>query len=84
MKKEEENKETMPEEEISQISPEIQKKLDEIKKTLEKFKEEVLKKYKNEVVGIELLPPEKEKKKSQEINILILIDDSEVQKVHKE
>jgi uncharacterized protein (UPF0332 family) len=84
MKKDEENKEIMSEEEISQISPEIQKKLDEIKKTLEKFKEEVLKKYKNEVVGIELLPPEKEKKKSQEINILILIDDSEVQKVNKE
>jgi len=84
MKKEEENKEIMTEEEISQISPEIQKKLDEIKKTLEKFKEEVLKKYSKEIVGIELLPPEKEKKKSQEINILILIDDAEVQKVNKE
>ncbi|MEM4245044.1 MAG: hypothetical protein QXR60_02470 [Candidatus Nanoarchaeia archaeon] len=84
MKKEEENKEMMPEEEIAQISPEIQKKLDEIKKTLEKFKEEVIKKLGKDVIGIELLPPEKEKKKSQEINILILTDDSEVQKVNKE
>ena len=84
MKKEEENKEIMTEEEIAQISPEIQKKLDEIKKTLEKFKEEVIKKYNKEVVGIELLPPEKEKKKTQEINVLILIDDSEIQKMNKE
>lgn len=84
MKKEEENKDIMTEEEISQISPEIQKKLEEIKKTLEKFKEEAIKKFSKEIVGIELLPPEKEKKKSQEINILILIDDAEVQKVNKE
>jgi len=83
MKKEEESKE-MTEEEISQISPEIQKKLEEIKKTLEKFKEEVLKKFEKQIIGIELLPPEKEKKKSQEINVLILIDDGETQKVNKE
>ncbi len=84
MKKEEESKEPMTEEEISQVSPEIQKKLEEIKKVLEKFKEEVIKKFEKQVIGIELLPPEKEKKKSQEINILILIDDSEAQKVNKE
>lgn len=84
MKKEEENKEVMTEEEISQISPEIQKKLEEIKKILEKFKEEILKKFDKQVIGIELLPPEKEKKKSQEINVLILIDDSETQKMAKE
>jgi uncharacterized protein (UPF0332 family) len=84
MKKEEENKDAMTEDESPQISPEIQKKLDEIKKTLEKFKEEALKKFEKQIIGIELLPPEKEKKKSQEINVLILIDDGETQKVNKE
>lgn len=84
MRKEEEKIESAPEEGAPQISPEIQKKLEEIKKTLEKFKEDVLKKFGKQIVGIELLPPEREKKKSQEINVLILLDDSDIQKVSKE
>lgn len=78
-----EYKEMTPEEGMP-IPSEVQKKLEEIKKTLEKFKDEVLKKFENEIIGIELLPPEKEKKKSHEINVLVLIDDANMQKIEKD
>ncbi len=61
---------------ISEDLPkEVQEKLKSIKTRLEKFKKKVLEKYKPYIIGIALLPPEKDNK--EKINVLVLDDDSE-------
>ena len=79
-----------------EIPKDIQKKLSQIKAKVEKFKKEVLKKFEEYVVGIELLPPEKltpeeeqeltQKEREERkdwINVLVLIDDSDSKKMSK-
>ncbi|MBS3163255.1 hypothetical protein J4427_01035 [Candidatus Woesearchaeota archaeon] len=59
-------------EEIPEISKEVQKKLDALKVKLEQFKKSILKEKNNNIVGISLLPPEKENKDF--INVLVLLN----------
>ncbi len=75
---------------LPKIPKELQKKFKELKKKLDKLKKEVLKKFDKYVVGISLLPPpkplpnEKEKPENKkQINILILVDDTDVKKMSK-
>lgn len=78
------------------VSPEIKKKMEKLKSAVDKFKKEVLKKFDRYIVGMELLPPEKEvdlpegmkekveKPNPKDINILVLVDDSDSKKLSKE
>ncbi len=56
-------------------------RLNELKPKLEKFKKELLKKFDKYVVGITLLPADKEKK--EDIKLLILVDDSDSRDVNR-
>jgi uncharacterized protein (UPF0332 family) len=66
------------------VSPGIKKKMEKLKTTVDKFKKEILKKFDKYIVGIELLPPVKEDKNRRNINILVLVDDSDSKKLSKE
>lgn len=92
-KKQEENKKEVEEAqeeqkqeepEIPQLPPEVKEKLEKIKEKIEKFKTEVLKKFDKYILGIELLPPDKEDKEKKDINVLVLADDSDSMKMPKE
>jgi len=69
------------------LPKEAQEKLKQIKAKLEKFKKELLKKFDKYITGIALLPPprprEGEKINKDEIHTLVLIDDSDSQKMTK-
>src|SRR3989344_5790213 len=58
-----------------EIPDEINEQLKQLKNKLEKFKKELLKKFDKYIVGIALLPQDKENKKL--INVLLLVDDSD-------
>ena len=82
------------------IPPEMEKKLKAIKDKLDKFKDKVLDKFGDYIVGITLLPPEKpqkegeakegeqkaEKKEGDEnkINVMVVVDDTTSQKMTKD
>lgn len=65
------------------LPEDAKKKLDEIKTKLESFKEKALKKFDEYVMGMSLLPPSKEEKLKDKINVLVLVDDSDSQKMSK-
>lgn len=71
------------------IPKELEEKFKELKTKLNKFKTEVLKKFNKYIVGISLLPPQKPEKEEEakvnkkQINILILVDDSDVKQMSK-
>src|SRR3989344_6620765 len=73
---------------------EMKEKFQELKNTLDKFKKKVLDKFNEYIVGISLLPPEKqpqdlppelaktmEKPNPNDMNVLLLVDDSDVKKM---
>ena len=64
------------------MSKEDQKNLQELKKTIEDFKKAVLDKYEEYILGIGLMPPEKDDK-DKKINICLLIDDFDSTKMDK-
>src|SRR3989338_3714976 len=81
------------------LPPEMEKKLKAIKEKLDKFKEKVLEKFGDYIVGITLLPPEKalkegeqqkeapaEPKKEDEnkIQVMVVVDDTTSQKMTKD
>jgi len=74
------------------LPPEAKKRLEEIKTKLEKFKGEVLKKFDKYIIGICLLPPPQpmpqasepeQKRDPNQIDVLILVDDSDSTKMPK-
>lgn len=84
---------------IPGIPKEAQEKIKEIKEKLDSFQKKLLDKFKDYVIGIALLPPEKQheqkkdgdekkkddaEKKKDEIPILVLVDDSDSKKMSKE
>ena len=81
--------------ELEKLPKEAREKLKQIKGKLEKFKEKVLEKFEEYIVGIALLPPEQQVQKEEEekkeekpdkdrINVLVLIDDTESKKMSKQ
>jgi uncharacterized protein (UPF0332 family)/predicted nucleotidyltransferase len=67
-----------------QIPDEAKKKLEAIKDKLENFKNKLISKFEGYIIAVALLPPDKEDEKKEKINVLILVDDSDSQKMSKE
>ncbi|MBT4651194.1 hypothetical protein HOC13_01605 [Candidatus Woesearchaeota archaeon] len=93
--KKEEPKAGVPAQAQQKLPPELEKKLKELKSKLDKFKKNVTEKFGEYIMGITLLPPEKqpqekdktpEKKGEEEkkIRLMVLVDDSTSQKMSKE
>lgn len=66
------------------IPDEVKDKLDKIKGKLDKFKDKLLDKFEDYIVGISLLPPDKDEDQKDKINILVLVDDTDSEKMSKE
>ncbi len=74
------------------LSPEMEKKMKDLKTRLDKFKDNVLDKFGDYIVGITLLPPPKpeekgDKKKEEnkdQVNLMVLVDDTTSKKMSKE
>ena len=69
------------------LPKEAQEKLKAIKKDLEKFQKKVIEKFDKYIMGMALLPPERPKegeKPKDNINIFVLVDDSDSKKMSKQ
>jgi predicted nucleotidyltransferase/uncharacterized protein (UPF0332 family) len=84
-KKAAEQKKADEDEMMKKLPKDVQDKLKEIKGKLDIFQKEALKKFENYIMGIGLLPPSKEGEKvdKDKINVLILVDDSDSQRMTK-
>jgi uncharacterized protein (UPF0332 family)/predicted nucleotidyltransferase len=73
---------------MESLPKEAQEKLAHIKDNLEKFKTKVIEKFDKYVAGIALLPPDKPEEGKEvdknKINVLVLIDDTDSQKMTKQ
>jgi uncharacterized protein (UPF0332 family)/predicted nucleotidyltransferase len=67
-----------------QIPNEAKKKLDEIKDKLDEFKKKVLAKFEGYCMGVALLPPDSKDENKDRVNVLVLMDDNESQKMSKD
>lgn len=92
--------EDMMKEMESRLPPEVAEKLKVIKEKLDKYKGKILEKFDKYIMGIALLPPpqarppelkeeqgpgaQHEKPNPDEIGVLVLVDDSDVQKMTKD
>ncbi len=66
-----------------QLPDEARKRLEAIKSLLEKFEKKVRAKFEDYTMGIALLPPAKEAEHKDDINVLVLMDDSDSTKMAK-
>ena len=82
------NKKNSQEDELLKALPkEAKEKIQKIKKKLDKFQKEVVKKFDKYITGIALLPPSKDEKgevNKDDINTLILVDDTDSKTMDKE
>lgn len=64
---------------------ELKKKVEHLKKDLDKFQQEILKKFEKYVIGLAIFPPDKNAKPEDKdnINIFILADDSDSKTTNK-
>jgi len=67
-----------------QIPDDAKKRLEEIKDKIENFKNKLVSKFEGYIIGVALLPPDKDDDKKEKINVLILVDDSDSQKMSKD
>ena len=65
------------------LPDEAKKKVEELKDKLEKFKKQLLTKFDKYVMGVVLLPPKPDAKEKDKVNLLVLMDDSDSQKMSK-
>ncbi len=72
------------EEQFPDIPDEAKKKLEHIKNKIDKFKDKLLEKFEENILGIALLPPSKDDEKKEKINLLILVDDADSKKMSKD
>jgi len=68
---------------ISQIPDDQKEQLIHIRSVLEKFKSKLLGRLEDYVMGISLLPPEKDEKNKEQIKAMVLIDDEDSNKTPK-
>lgn len=71
-------------ENFPEISDDAKEKLEHMKKKIDKFKDKLLGKFEEYVLGIALLPPAKDDEKKEKINILVLVDDADSKKMSKD
>ncbi len=69
---------------IAQVPNEQKERLEIIKTSLESFKDKIIKRLEGYVMGVSLLPPDENDQKKEKINALLLIDDSDSNKMSKE
>ena len=62
---------------LEQIPEDQKEKLQIIKKSVESFRDQIVPRLQGYVMGISLLPPSKEDKDKEKINVLVLIDNKE-------
>ncbi len=62
---------------LEQIPDDQKEKLQVIKKSVESFRDQIVPRLQGYVMGISLLPPSKEDKDKEKINVLVLIDNKE-------
>ena len=87
--KEEKPKKNKEDPQLSKLPKEVQDKLKVIKKKLDRFQKEVVKKFDKYIMGIALLPPPKpqnpeEKIDPDKVHVLVLVDDGDSTKMSKE
>ncbi|MBW3011001.1 nucleotidyltransferase domain-containing protein [Candidatus Woesearchaeota archaeon] len=68
---------------VPKISPEAKKKLEDIRKKLDTFKKQVLAKFSEYIMCIGLLPPSEEDREKKEINVIVLVNDTDSKKMSK-
>jgi len=79
---------------LPKLSPEMQKKVDELQPKLDNFKDKVLKKFDKYITGMSILPPPKPLSPipgappqkpidPTEVHIFVLVDDSDTQKMSR-
>ncbi len=80
----------------SKLPEDVQKKLKAVKEKVEKFKKQIVDKFDKYIMGVALLPPQRELPKAQppeqpsaekeqdKLNVLVLVDDSDSKKMPKE
>ncbi|MBI4150276.1 nucleotidyltransferase domain-containing protein [Candidatus Woesearchaeota archaeon] len=68
---------------LDKLPKELKEKLEKIKSKLDTFQKELLTKFDKYIMGITLLPPPREGADKDKIHILILIDDTDSQKMSK-
>jgi len=81
---------------LPKLPPELEKKLKALKEKLDSFKEKIIAKFGDYIVGITLLPPEKpappkegekveeKPKDDQKIQVLVVVDDTDSKKMSKD
>lgn len=73
---------------MENLPKEAQERLNVIKANLEKFKDRIIEKFDKYVAGVALLPPDKPEEGKEvdrnKINVLVLIDDTDSQKMTKQ
>ncbi len=80
-------KDSKEDELIKALPEEAKKKIETIKKKLDKFQKTAVKKFDQYIMGVALLPPSKDEKgetNKDDINTLILIDDTDSKTMDKE
>jgi hypothetical protein len=74
--------------EMENLPPEAKEKLEALKKKLDKFKDKIIEKFDKYIAGVALMPPprpeEGKKPDTDTINVLVLVDDSDSQKMSKD
>jgi predicted nucleotidyltransferase len=76
-----------PADPLAHLPPEVQEQLKKIREKLDSFQKKILEKFDKYIVGIGLLPPPKPeagKEPDKKIHALVLIDDSDSQKMSKQ
>src|SRR3989344_6763050 len=84
---------------LPELPDDVKQKFEEVKKKIDSFKDQALAKFDKYILGISLLPPEKQQfepgnpsapgqvpeppKPSNDLNILVLVDDSDSEKMSK-
>ena len=74
-------------EQMDKLPKDVQEKIKALKKKLDEYKDEILKKFDKYIMGISLLPPPQPKEGEQldkeRVDLLILVDDRDSQKMSK-
>jgi uncharacterized protein (UPF0332 family)/predicted nucleotidyltransferase len=71
----------------SHLPKEMQERLEKMKTQLKDFEERIIKKFEHYIMGLALLPPQKDeqgKVDKDKVNLLVLVDDSDSKKMSKE